>query len=163
MATTKSLPAQVANVLDPRFTKWLEQYVVSILNNLGIDVSSVSSDVGTINGSITTIQDQIDSLNTDLSGKLDTGIHPFDEILTQAATATAGPADASPASDVSAFSIASGADTIDRAGTNTKITTLTTEINTINSSLSDAITKLNLLKTAHDGIISKLQAAGIMS
>ena len=172
MATAKPMPPIVAQAFEqvmPEsgnvFNLWIKQYVIDILNSIGVDVTDLDTSVSSIGTSVDSLDTSVATLSSekaeanhnhnlnDLTEKSYNSLNdkPTIPAITEADVVADGPT----AVAVSALSAATGSDTINRTALNISLTTLVTEIN----NLKDDI---NSLTTVHDDLIDKLQAAGIM-
>ena len=149
MTTVKNMPPELANQFDVRFVIWIHQYIVDVLNSLGVDVTALDSSVGTLDAEKANTNHN-HNLN-DLSEKSYNSLDDKPTIPSEAEVVADGPTPVA----VSSISCPSGADTIDRTTFNTSLSTLVTEINNLKDDIAS-------LTTVHDDLIDKLQAAGLM-
>ena len=161
MATVKNMPPDVANQFDTRFVIWIHQYIVNILNAVGVDVTSLEDGVSTLGTSVESVSSEVTEKadanhNHNLNDLTEKSYNSLDDKpsipdIEEADVVSDGPT----AVAVSAVSCPTGADTIDRSSFNTTLSTLVTEINNLKDDIND-------LTTVHDDLIDKLQAAGLM-
>jgi hypothetical protein len=176
MATVNPMPPNVAQAFeqfmpgDGRvFNLWIKEYIIDILEGLGVDVDTIDSNVSTLDSNVSTLDSNVSTLGSTIDGKAsidhnhnlnDLSEKSYNSLddkpsipdIDEAELVSDGPT----AAAVSSISCPSGADTIDRTTFNTSLSSLITEIN----NLKDDI---NSLTTVHDDLIDKLQAAGLMS
>jgi hypothetical protein len=73
MTTVKNMPPELANQFDVRFVIWIHQYIVDVLNSLGVDVSGINTNLGTIEATV-------NDLPTNLSDLTDSEIQQLQNI-----------------------------------------------------------------------------------